>query len=163
LRAIGSRFRVFDSKKIAPWDSDAVRGSLSCCIFSLQAVGKFVMDRCVAIHVDSHTDKFNVLAFMAEKLIGLVKGEYAPESLDNPQFQEASVSGNILLMLIRERLDLCLRAIRNAIEQAHARTPDNYTVNRCDLSQIPLPSPVDASSAVRRSRRPCTSRFVSAM
>lgn len=53
---------------------------------------------------------------MAQKLMALVKGECSPETLDNPQFQEAAVSGHILLFLIRDRLQQTLINLRRKLE-----------------------------------------------
>lgn len=67
---------------------------------------------------------------MAQKLLALVKGECAAESLDNPQFQEASVSGHILLLVIRERLESILGAARRKIDFEAKRRGDNFHLTR---------------------------------
>lgn len=54
---------------------------------------------------------------MAQKLISLALGEILAESPDNPQFQEATVSGHIFLLIIRERLENVLSVIRHKLEK----------------------------------------------
>lgn len=55
------------------------------------------------------------------------------ESLDNPQFQEASVSGHILLLLLRDRLETTLLNARKKIEIIAGRK-ENYTFTRYDTA-----------------------------
>ncbi|CAL2030071.1 unnamed protein product [Caenorhabditis brenneri] len=109
LRAIGSRFRVAISDRVAPWEDD------------LEA-GRFIIRECVLIHLNSDEEKFFTLAYMAQKLIALVKGECAPETPDNPQFQEASVSGHILLLILRERMENIIGMVRRKLEFMSAKS-----------------------------------------
>lgn len=67
---------------------------------------------------------------MAQKLIALTKGECAAESPDNPQFQEAAVSGHILLLIIRERLENTLSITRRKIEFEAKRKGENFLLSR---------------------------------
>uniref|UniRef100_A0A915EK48 DNA-directed RNA polymerase n=1 Tax=Ditylenchus dipsaci TaxID=166011 RepID=A0A915EK48_9BILA len=60
-----------------PWEND-------------DEAAKYLFKFCVAIHLNTDEQKFFCLTLMAQKLIALVKEEITPESLDNPQFQEAS-------------------------------------------------------------------------
>ena len=92
LKILGSRFRVCVGDRIAPWETD-------------EDAAKFIFKYCLCIHLDSDVDKFYCLAYMAKKLMAHVNGEILPESPDSPQFQEASVSGHIVLAIIRERLE----------------------------------------------------------
>lgn len=108
IRAIGARFRVAVSDRVGPWEDD------------LEA-GKFIIKECVLVHLEDDEEKFYTLAYMAQKLIALVKGECAPETPDNPQFQEASVSGHILLLILRERMENILGMLRRKIEFVSSR------------------------------------------
>uniref|UniRef100_A0A8R1DTA8 DNA-directed RNA polymerase subunit beta n=1 Tax=Caenorhabditis japonica TaxID=281687 RepID=A0A8R1DTA8_CAEJA len=108
IRALGSRFRVAISDRIAPWEDD------------LEA-GRFILRECVCVHLDSDEEKFYTLAYMAQKCVALVKGECAPETPDNPQFQEASVSGHILLLILRERMENIIGMVRRKLEFMSAR------------------------------------------
>lgn len=85
---------------------------------------------CVAIHLNSNEDKFFLLAYMTQKLVALVNGECAPESPDNPQFQEGLVSGHIILLIIRERLELLLNTARRRIESNEKRKTLQATLTR---------------------------------
>lgn len=89
---------------------------------------RHLLKRCVAIHLASDEEKFFCLVMMAQKLVALVKGEILPESLDNPQFQEASVSGHILLLIIRERLERMLLSTRRRLEISYNKNPNFFSV-----------------------------------
>lgn len=80
----------------------------------------------VCIHLNDDVDKFFCLTYMAQKLIALVKGEILPESPDNPQFQEASVSGHIILLILRERLENILVGVRKKLEIIAKRKGENF-------------------------------------
>lgn len=67
---------------------------------------------------------------MAQKLIALTKGECAAESPDNPQFQEVAVSGHILLLIIRERLENILSIARRKIESNAKRKGESFLLSR---------------------------------
>lgn len=88
------------------------------------------MRYCVAIHLDKDIDKFFLLVYMAQKLMALVKGECANESPDNPQFQEAAVSGHIMLLILRERMENILGIARRKIEFEAKRKVDNFRLTR---------------------------------
>ncbi|VDN43837.1 unnamed protein product [Gongylonema pulchrum] len=74
LVAIGGRFRVALEDRVGEWETS-------------EDVGRFLLRNCVAIHLDKNEDKFFLLAYMAQKLLALVKGECASESPDNPHHE----------------------------------------------------------------------------
>uniref|UniRef100_A0A915PND6 DNA-directed RNA polymerase subunit beta n=1 Tax=Setaria digitata TaxID=48799 RepID=A0A915PND6_9BILA len=120
LSAIGGRFRVATQDRIGPWET-------------AEDVGRFLIRACVAIHLDDSQDKFFLLSYMAQKLIALTKGECAAESPDNPQFQEAAVSGHILLLIIRERLENLLSSVRRKIEFEAKRKAESFHLTSHEL------------------------------
>ncbi|VDN34413.1 unnamed protein product [Gongylonema pulchrum] len=129
LVAIGGRFRVALEDRVGEWETS----EMLLVLFSFQDVGRFLLRNCVAIHLDKNEDKFFLLAYMAQKLLALVKGECASESPDNPQFQEASVSGHILLLIIRERLENILGAARKKIDFEAKRKAEKYHLTSHEL------------------------------
>lgn len=66
---------------------------------------------------------------MAQKLISLALGEILPESPDNPQFQEASVSGHIMLLILRERLENVLSVIKAKLMKIEKKRGDKFTLD----------------------------------
>jgi DNA-directed RNA polymerase I subunit RPA2 len=116
LTLLGSRFRVALREKIAPWEND-------------EAAARYILRFCICIHLDSDEDKFHCLSLMSQKLIALALGEILPESPDNPQFQEATVSGHIFLLIIRERLENVLGLIRRKLEAVEKRRNDKFTMD----------------------------------
>uniref|UniRef100_A0A1I7ZCR6 DNA-directed RNA polymerase subunit beta n=1 Tax=Steinernema glaseri TaxID=37863 RepID=A0A1I7ZCR6_9BILA len=115
LKSIGAKFRVAMSDRVAPWETD-------------EDVGRFLLKYCVAIHLDDNMVKFHTLCYMSQKLIALVKGECMGETPDNPQFQEASVSGHIILLIIRERMETILTIIRKKLEIIAKKRPDTFSM-----------------------------------
>ncbi|CAI4223171.1 unnamed protein product [Auanema sp. JU1783] len=111
LSAIGNRFRVAVADKVAPWETD-------------EAAGSFILQQTVAVHATTTDEKYNILTYMAQKLMALAKYECAPETPDNPQFQEAAVSGHILLLIIRERLENILGMVRRKLEYGAKKKND---------------------------------------
>ncbi|WKX89302.1 hypothetical protein Q1695_008726 [Nippostrongylus brasiliensis] len=122
LRAIGTRFRVAVADRIAPWEDD-------------EEAGRFIIDACVAVHLDNWEEKFYLLVYMAQKLFALVKGECAPETPDNPQFQEAAVSGHIILLIIRERLENILGMVRRKLEFVAKRKKDTFVLTSNEVAR----------------------------
>ncbi|KAI6225647.1 DNA-directed RNA polymerase [Aphelenchoides besseyi] len=113
LLLLGARFRVALREKVAPWEPDEV-------------AAKYVLHNCICIHLDNDQDKFHCLTLMSQKLISLAMGEILPESPDNPQFQEATVSGHIFLLIIRERLENVLGFIRMKLEKIERQRGSNF-------------------------------------
>ncbi|VDM28270.1 unnamed protein product [Toxocara canis] len=115
LTVLGTRFRVALEDRVGPWENSI-------------EVGRFLLRACVAIHLSDNEEKFFLLVYMAQKLIALAKGECAPETPDNPQFQEAAVSGHIMLLIIRERMENVLGMTRRKIESEAKRKMDTFTL-----------------------------------
>ncbi|KAL3123172.1 hypothetical protein niasHT_010342 [Heterodera trifolii] len=113
LRALGNRFRVALGDRIAPWEDD-------------EQACHFLLHQCLAIHLETNEQKFFCLTLMAHKLVGLVKNEVQAESLDNPQFQEASVTGHILSLICYERMDNLLMNARKKLEIVARKRPDTF-------------------------------------
>jgi hypothetical protein len=66
---------------------------------------------------------------MSQKLISLALGEILAETPDNPQFQEATVSGHIFLLILRERLESVLGTIKRKIEKVEQRRGDKFILD----------------------------------
>uniref|UniRef100_A0A915C6V3 DNA-directed RNA polymerase subunit beta n=3 Tax=Parascaris TaxID=6254 RepID=A0A915C6V3_PARUN len=115
LTMLGSRFRVALEDRVGPWESSS-------------DVGRFLLRTCVAIHLSDNEEKFFIMVYMAQKLIALVKGECAPETPDNPQFQETALSGHILLLIIREKMENILGVVRRKIEFEAKRKADVFNL-----------------------------------
>nr|CAD2181756.1 unnamed protein product [Meloidogyne enterolobii] len=99
------------------------------CVRNMLTVAQacqFLLTHCLAVHLKTDEQKFYCLAMMAQKLVALVKNEIQPESLDNPQFQEASVSGHILALISRERMENILLIVRKKLEIVAKKRPDTF-------------------------------------
>ncbi|XP_074659731.1 DNA-directed RNA polymerase I subunit RPA2-like [Tubulanus polymorphus] len=97
---IGERFRV--RLRQPEWHSDV-------------QICQFLLRECIAIHLDSNVDKFNILVYMTRKLFSLAKGECAPENPDNPMNHEVLLGGHLYQKFIQERLSYWLTALKYTI------------------------------------------------
>ena len=88
--------------------------------------GVFMLNNCVCIHCDTDEQKFYCLTLMSQKLIAMALGEILPESPDNPQFQEATVTGHVFLLMLRERLENVLGVIRRKIDVVQKRQGGSF-------------------------------------
>ncbi|XP_069110170.1 LOW QUALITY PROTEIN: DNA-directed RNA polymerase I subunit RPA2-like [Argopecten irradians] len=86
LKLIGERFRV--KLDLPPWYTDA-------------EVANYLLKYCIAIHLESNTDKFNLLLYMTRKLFAFARGECAEESADNTMYQEVLLGGHLYCMVIK--------------------------------------------------------------
>ena len=80
-------------------------------------VGKQLLERSVAIHLDEGEDKFNCIALMVRKVYALAKAECAIENEDNPMFHETFSSGQIYFTLLIERIELLLKGLRMCFDK----------------------------------------------
>uniref|UniRef100_A0A914CW68 DNA-directed RNA polymerase n=1 Tax=Acrobeloides nanus TaxID=290746 RepID=A0A914CW68_9BILA len=122
LIALGSRFRIALGDRVAPWETD-------------EEAARYLLNYCVCIHLKQDVDKFFCLTYMAQKLMALVKGEILSESPDNPQFQEASVSGHIILLMLRERLENVLIGVRKKLEIIAKRKGDSFNFTSSEFTK----------------------------
>jgi DNA-directed RNA polymerase I subunit RPA2 len=67
--------------------------------------GEELLRRLVLVHLDSNQDKFNLLAFMLQKLYSLVAGECTQDNPDSPQHQEILLGGHLYGAYLKEKLE----------------------------------------------------------
>uniref|UniRef100_A0AC35G0Z6 DNA-directed RNA polymerase subunit beta n=1 Tax=Panagrolaimus sp. PS1159 TaxID=55785 RepID=A0AC35G0Z6_9BILA len=113
LNALGSSFRVVLNDRLAPWETD-------------EDAANFILKYCLCIHLQNDEDKFFCLIYQAQKLMALVQGQILGETPDSPQFQEASVSGHILLAFIRERLENQLVLLKRKLNFMEKKKGDKF-------------------------------------
>ncbi|KAF8646384.1 hypothetical protein AX16_007250 [Volvariella volvacea WC 439] len=80
-----------------------------------EALGAYLIRKMILVHLESPRDKFRMLLFMLRKLYALVSGSCCPDNPDSPQHQEVLLPGQLYGMIIKERLEEILNAIRNNI------------------------------------------------
>jgi DNA-directed RNA polymerase I subunit RPA2 len=80
---------------------------------------------CVNVTQDQNSDKFKQLMFMARKLYALVEGECAPENPDATSAHEILLPGFLYGMLLKEKLEETLGAIRQETMFWVGRSYDN--------------------------------------
>ncbi|THV08193.1 DNA-directed RNA polymerase I polypeptide 2 [Dendrothele bispora CBS 962.96] len=79
------------------------------------ALGVYLVQKMVLVHVESPRDKYRMLLFMLRKLYSLVSGACCADNPDSPQHQEVLLPGTLYGMIIKERLEEILNQIRTNI------------------------------------------------
>ncbi|XP_076461526.1 DNA-directed RNA polymerase I subunit RPA2-like [Babylonia areolata] len=103
LQFLGERFRV--KLNMPEW-------------YTHEQVGEFLISECVCVHLASSRDRFNMMVYMGRKLLSFAKGECCEESADNPMNQELLLSGHLVLMVLKEKLEVWLRGVRTVLDKA---------------------------------------------
>ncbi|OJA08010.1 hypothetical protein AZE42_01099 [Rhizopogon vesiculosus] len=80
-----------------------------------QALGAWLIQKMVLVHLESARDKFRMLIFMLRKLYSLVSSSCCADNPDSPQHQEVLLPGFLYGMIIKERLEEALNQVRNQI------------------------------------------------
>ncbi|KAL1406093.1 hypothetical protein Q8F55_007776 [Vanrija albida] len=80
-------------------------------------VGTFLLNKVILVHLPNPRDKFRMLLFMLRKLYSMVAGQSCPDNPDSPQHHEVLLPGFLYAMIIKERFDECLLAVRAQIQQ----------------------------------------------
>ncbi|KRX26223.1 DNA-directed RNA polymerase I subunit RPA2 [Trichinella nelsoni] len=70
--------------------------------------GQILIDRYLCVHLNTDREKFDFLIYSAQKLCSLAKEEIVPESPDSIANQEVLLPGMILLLILKERLEIML-------------------------------------------------------
>ncbi|KAG8840129.1 hypothetical protein FRB91_006515, partial [Serendipita sp. 411] len=80
-----------------------------------RALGVWLLQKVVLVHLESPRDKFRMLVFMLRKLFALVSGQCCADNPDSPQHQEILLPGFLYSMIIKERLEEALNQVRSQI------------------------------------------------
>ncbi|KAJ3740953.1 DNA-directed RNA polymerase I polypeptide 2 [Lentinula detonsa] len=79
---------------------------------SNSAIGAMLIQKLVLVHIENPREKYRMLLFMLRKLYSLVNGTCCADNPDSPQHQEVLLPGILYSMIIKERLEEILNAIR---------------------------------------------------
>jgi len=97
LAFIGSRFRLLSGK--ANSTSDV-------------AIGHYIINRYVLIHLPSYGDKLEYILFMLRKLYSFAAGECGVDNADSLQNQEILLPGHLLCTFVKEKFEETLQNVR---------------------------------------------------
>ncbi|XP_068081790.1 DNA-directed RNA polymerase I subunit RPA2 isoform X2 [Anabrus simplex] len=75
----------------------------------------YLIRRCVLIHLDNSSEKFNLLVMMVQKLYSFVQGKCRVESVDTVMSQEVLLGGHLYLQVLKDRLQSWLTALKITI------------------------------------------------
>ncbi|TYI89180.1 hypothetical protein E1A91_D03G036500v1, partial [Gossypium mustelinum] len=70
----------------------------------------------IFVHLNDNNDKFNLLIFMVQKLFSLVDQTSAPDNSDSLQNQEILLSGHLITIYLKEKLEDWLRKGKKLVE-----------------------------------------------
>nr|CAD7596147.1 unnamed protein product [Timema genevievae] len=117
---IGEKFRVklFDMPE---WASD-----IEIC--------DHIIKQCLAIHLESNVDKFNLFVLMTQKLFTLAVNECCVEGMDSVMCQEILLGGHLYLQAVKEKLHSWLTILRALILKKANNNPEyKLTVGELEL------------------------------
>ncbi|KAH9421488.1 DNA-directed RNA polymerase I subunit RPA2 [Dermatophagoides pteronyssinus] len=115
--------KLYTSKQIKKYIGERVRIRYEApSWYTDEEITDNLFRECIAVHLNSNVDKFNLLVFMTRKLFAFVQRECAEEKPDNPMFHEIYQSGHIYFTLLLERLQVFLSTVRQAIERQYQQS-----------------------------------------
>ncbi|KAJ4472934.1 DNA-directed RNA polymerase I polypeptide 2 [Lentinula edodes] len=82
---------------------------------SNSAIGALLIRKLILVHIENPRQKYQLLLFMLRKLYSLVNGTCCADNPDSPQHQEVLLPGTLYSMIIKERLEETLNAIRTFV------------------------------------------------
>eukprot|EP01130_Rhizamoeba_saxonica_P001964 TRINITY_DN11786_c0_g1_i1.p1 TRINITY_DN11786_c0_g1~~TRINITY_DN11786_c0_g1_i1.p1 ORF type:complete len:1120 (+),score=253.33 TRINITY_DN11786_c0_g1_i1:43-3402(+) len=80
-------------------------------------VGRMLLKKYIAVHLDTPEEKFELLIFMIRKLYALAAGDIQSENADSVANQEAITDGELFHILLRENLEGFLLGLRSIISR----------------------------------------------
>ncbi|EJT46891.1 DNA-directed RNA polymerase i polypeptide 2 [Trichosporon asahii var. asahii CBS 2479] len=78
-------------------------------------VGSYLLKKVVLVHLPQPREKFRMLLFMLRKLYSMVAGTSCPDNPDSPQHHEVLLPGFLYAIIIKERFDESLNAVKAQI------------------------------------------------
>ncbi|KAL8613329.1 hypothetical protein ACOMHN_052569 [Nucella lapillus] len=100
LQFLGERFRI--KLNLPEW-------------YTSVEIGRHLLKQCICVHLQNNRDKFNMMIYMTRKLLAFAQGQCCEESADNPMNQELLLSGHLMLMMLREKLEGWLILLKNLL------------------------------------------------
>ncbi|KAK4874170.1 hypothetical protein RN001_013530 [Aquatica leii] len=96
-------------------------------------IADYIFKHCILIHLDNLEDKFNMLAFMTQKLFTFAQDQCKTEGADAVMMQELLLGGHLYLQVIKERLYVWLNSLRFNILKL-AKTSIGFSVNQKEMT-----------------------------
>lgn len=88
---LGRTFRTKTEYKVPSW-------------YTNLDIADYIIDRCVAIHLDDPKDKFNIICLMTKKLFALIQDKCVVEGVDSLMNHELILGGHLYLQLLKEKM-----------------------------------------------------------
>eukprot|EP01111_Echinosteliopsis_oligospora_P018949 TRINITY_DN8941_c0_g1_i1.p1 TRINITY_DN8941_c0_g1~~TRINITY_DN8941_c0_g1_i1.p1 ORF type:complete len:462 (+),score=98.88 TRINITY_DN8941_c0_g1_i1:141-1526(+) len=96
---------------------------------TFQEIGTKLVERVAFIHLPSFYDKFELLVFMIQKVLGIVGGNMMMDNVDSPASQEVLLPGHIFCALFKQKLADFMNQTAVTLEKLtyKSRTPSEYS------------------------------------
>ncbi|KAJ9588284.1 hypothetical protein L9F63_018336 [Diploptera punctata] len=119
----------------------------------------FLIQRCLAIHLDNNEDKFNLYIMMLQKLFMSVENKCCVEGADAVMMHELLLGGHLYLQLLKEKIQTWLYMLKVIIlKKANMRpnfalTPGEFTqaLRRSGTLEAPLESFISTGNLMSHS------------
>lgn len=100
---------------------------------NFEQVTDYMLDECILIHLDDHSDKFNFIILMTQKLFQCAQHKYKVENSDGVMMQEILLGGHLYQKVIKDRTENWLEQLRFAILKQAEQS--NFVLNASSFSQ----------------------------
>ncbi|CAG5129269.1 unnamed protein product, partial [Candidula unifasciata] len=120
LQYIGQKFRV--KMSLPDW-------------YTNEDVGRALFRQSLCIHLKNNTDKFNLIVYMTQKLFAFVNGECAAENPDNPMFQELLLPGQLMQMVLKEKLEVYLLGMKTSMLKYARKKGQSLQMNQAEVKE----------------------------
>lgn len=87
----------------------------------------YLLNDCVLIHLDDHSDKFNFIVLMIQKLFQCAQNKAKVENSDSVMMQEVLLGGHLYQKVIKDRTENWLEQLKYAILKQAEQT--NFVLN----------------------------------
>ncbi|CAB3379485.1 Hypothetical predicted protein [Cloeon dipterum] len=98
-------------------------------------IGRFVIEQCICIHVDTYEDKFECVCEMVRKLYAFVQNRIKAESVDTVMMQEALLGGHLYMQVLADKLERWLISLKSNITKRSNIKGSLYEFTTDELDQ----------------------------
>lgn len=100
---------------------------------SFEEITDYMLNECILIHLDDHSDKFNFIVLMTQKLFQCAQNKYKIENSDSVMMQEVLLGGHLYQKVIKDRIENWLEQVRYAILKQSEQS--NFVLNVTAFTQ----------------------------
>ena len=72
--------------------------------YTHQEIADWLLDRCVAVHLEQPQDKYSIICVMIKKLFTYIQNKCVTEGVDSLMMHEIVLGGHLYLQLLKEKM-----------------------------------------------------------